>query len=84
MTQMNIAVRAANRILSEKNDILSEAYDMDRQFDHGEFCGQAYGKMYDEAQEDTIKYVAERFEISYKDLENALLAYWYSEPHFNY
>ena len=70
-----LPVRSFQKIWSVKSDAISFAAEMDAGFDAGEFSGPMHGERAEGEYEATLRYVAERFEMESKELENLIYAY---------
>lgn len=75
MRNLNLqAVRAFQRLLEPELAQLAEGFELDRQFDGGEFSGPAFGRSLDAAQERIAKAVGSRFGVDPDDLAYQALA----------
>lgn len=68
------AVRAFNRIIAPKFNSLEEAEQYDAHWDGGEWSGPAWANIYEDVWKDTLKLVAERFDITVAELDDSVHA----------
>lgn len=75
------AGRAYQRVLAQRTEGWDQFESMDAGFDGGEFSGPAWSGKWEEAADQSLQVVAERFDLEARDLEYIVAEMGHIESH---